>query len=54
MYYFLIFFVLILAVPTLMRTATSVVKFNGPNFTFRGSPNSGSYENKENEKIVHI
>ena len=52
MYYFLIFFVLILAVPTLMRTATSVVKFNGPNFTFRGSPNSGSYDIKDVENIT--
>ena len=52
MYYFLIFFVLILAVPTLMRTATSVVKFNGPNFTFRGSANSGSYDIKDVENIT--
>ena len=52
MYYFLIFFVLILAVPTLMRTATSVVKFNGQNFTFRGSANSGSYDIKDVENIT--
>ena len=52
MYYFIIFFVLILAVPTLMRTATSVVKFSGPNFTFRGSPNSASYDIKDVENIT--
>ena len=52
MYYFVIFFVLIIAVPSLMRMATSVVKFNGPNFAFRDSPSSGSFEITDVENIT--
>ena len=51
-YYFIIFFVLIIAVPTLMRMATSVIKFTGPNFSFRGSSSQESYSITDVENVT--
>lgn len=51
-YYFIIFFVLIIAVPTLMRMATSVIKFSGPNFSFRGSSSQQSYSITDVENVT--
>ena len=51
-YYFVIFLVLIIAVPTLLRMAASVIRFNGPNFSFRTSSSPGSYPLSDVENIT--
>ena len=54
-YYFIIFLVLIFAVPTLLRKVGSVVTFSSYGFTFRNSGNAEPYPlaEVENIKIDH-